>query len=169
MSTTCITLLMSSLALLLVSALTDLDIILITSALPQTWEQHAKQKRTSTFEHTNQTSLSIKNIDLLSWTSHMIYRRAILTRSGKLIKFLGFLFTSISRLSVVDDKMINEHGAIGRMKIGKRNPSILRKPAPLALRPPEIPHYLVRYIIRAVVMEDRILTVEFMASPLSPN
>jgi hypothetical protein len=36
----------------------------------------------------------------------------------------------MSRLSVVDDKMINEHGAIGGMKIGKGNQSILRKPAP---------------------------------------
>jgi hypothetical protein len=41
-----------------------------------------------------------------------------------------------------DDDDDDECGAVGRMKIGRENRSTLRKPAPVPLRPPQIPHDL---------------------------
>jgi hypothetical protein len=41
-----------------------------------------------------------------------------------------------------DNGMFNEYGAIGAMIIGRKNWSTSRKPAPLQLRSPQIPHDL---------------------------
>jgi hypothetical protein len=46
------------------------------------------------------------------------------------------------RLYSVGDRMINEYGAVGGMRIGRGNRSNWRKPTPLPLRPPQIQHYL---------------------------
>jgi hypothetical protein len=46
-------------------------------------------------------------------------------------------FWPIVQLQIIDE---DDCGAIGRMKIGRRNQSTLRKPAPVPLCPPQIPH-----------------------------
>jgi hypothetical protein len=42
----------------------------------------------------------------------------------------------------LEDKIINEYGAAGRMIIDKGNQSSRRKPAPVSFYPPQIPHDL---------------------------
>jgi hypothetical protein len=49
---------------------------------------------------------------------------------------------SVSGLYSVDDKMINEYGAVGGMRIGRGNGITRRKPAQVPLCPPQIPHDL---------------------------
>jgi hypothetical protein len=44
----------------------------------------------------------------------------------------------VSGLYIISGMMINEYGAIGGMKIGRRN--TLRKPVSVPLCPPQIPH-----------------------------
>jgi hypothetical protein len=60
----------------------------------------------------------------------------------KSILFLVCYLTilSVLRLYSIDGRMINEYGAIGRMRIGGENQSTRRKPAPVSLCPPQIPH-----------------------------
>jgi hypothetical protein len=47
-----------------------------------------------------------------------------------------------SRLYTVDDRMINEYGAVGGMRIGGGNSSPRRKHASFSFCPPKIPHEL---------------------------
>jgi hypothetical protein len=56
-----------------------------------------------------------------------------------LIAYLTML--SISRLCSFDDGMINECGAVGRLRIGRGNRT-WRKPAPAPLYPQQIVHVL---------------------------
>jgi hypothetical protein len=42
----------------------------------------------------------------------------------------------------VGDRMINEYGPLSRMSTGRENGSTRRKPAPVPLFPPQIPHDL---------------------------
>jgi hypothetical protein len=49
---------------------------------------------------------------------------------------------SLSRLYIIDDRMINEYGAVGGMRTGRG--STRRKPAPVAHCPPQIPYDLTR-------------------------
>jgi hypothetical protein len=48
----------------------------------------------------------------------------------------------ITKLYIDEDRMFNEYGAVGGMKIGRGNQSDRKKPAPLSLCPPQIPHDL---------------------------
>jgi hypothetical protein len=48
----------------------------------------------------------------------------------------------MSRVYGVEDKIINEYAAAGRMIIARVNRSSRRKPAPVAFYPPQIPHDL---------------------------
>jgi hypothetical protein len=50
---------------------------------------------------------------------------------------------SVSGLYDVDDRIINEYGAVSGIRIGKGNRSTQRKPAPLPLCPPQNPHNLI--------------------------
>jgi hypothetical protein len=57
--------------------------------------------------------------------------------------------------------------AIGGMSIGRGNRSTQRKPAPVALYPPQIPRDLTRARTRAAAVGRRRLTAWAMARPLS--
>jgi hypothetical protein len=63
-------------------------------------------------------------------------------------------------------RMIDEDGAIGGMKIGRGNRSAQRKPAPVSLWPPQIPHDLTLDRTRATAMRSRRLTAWAMPRPL---
>jgi hypothetical protein len=56
----------------------------------------------------------------------------------------GYLMTmSVSKTYSVDDTMINECGAVGGgTRIGRENRRTRKKPSPVPLRPPQIPHDL---------------------------
>jgi hypothetical protein len=56
-------------------------------------------------------------------------------------------------------------GEIGRMKIGMRNRSTRRKPAPAPFRPPQIPHDYTRVWTRAAAVGSQWLTAWAMARP----
>jgi hypothetical protein len=56
---------------------------------------------------------------------------------------------------MIDD---DECGAVGGMRIGKGNRSTRRKPAPVPLCPPQIPHHLAWARTRAAVVGSRRLT-----------
>jgi hypothetical protein len=61
--------------------------------------------------------------------------------------YVGFSFCYLMMLSVtrqysVNDRMINENGAVGGTKIGRGNQSTWRKPASMPYYPPQIPHDL---------------------------
>jgi hypothetical protein len=49
---------------------------------------------------------------------------------------------SVSELYSIDDRMINEHEAVGGMRIGRGNRGTRRKPILVSLYPPQIPHDL---------------------------
>jgi hypothetical protein len=55
---------------------------------------------------------------------------------------------------MIDD----DYGAVGGMRIGRRNRSTRRKPAPLPLCPPQIPHDLTWDRTRAAAMKSQRLT-----------
>jgi hypothetical protein len=57
--------------------------------------------------------------------------------------YIVYLMTlSVSRISSVNDKGINEYGSIDGMGIGRGNRSTSRKPAPVPLYPLKIIHDL---------------------------
>jgi hypothetical protein len=63
-------------------------------------------------------------------------------------------------------RMISDDWAVvGGMKIGKRNRSTLRKPAPIPLCPPQIPNNLTWDRTRAAAVGSRRLTAWAMARP----
>jgi hypothetical protein len=61
--------------------------------------------------------------------------------------------------------MIDDDGAIGAMRIGRGNRNTRRKPAPVPLCPPQIPHDLTRARTRAAAVGRRQLTAWAMARP----
>jgi hypothetical protein len=65
---------------------------------------------------------------------------------------------------MIDD---DECGAVGGMNIGRGNQSTRRKPAPMPLCPPQIPHDQTWYRTRAAVAGIRRLTAWAMARPKS--
>jgi hypothetical protein len=63
-------------------------------------------------------------------------------------------FGLLYRPQMIDDDA-NDYGAIGGMRIGKGNQSIRRKPAPVPLSLPQMPHDLTRPQTRAAVVGSR--------------
>jgi hypothetical protein len=63
---------------------------------------------------------------------------------------------------MIDD---GDCGAISEMKIGKGNRSTRRKPAPVPLCPPQIPHDLTRARTRPATVGSQRLTACAMARP----
>jgi hypothetical protein len=63
---------------------------------------------------------------------------------------------------MVDD---DDYGAVGRMRIGRGNRSIRRKPASVPLCPPQIPHDLTWDRTRAAAVGSQRLTAWAMARP----
>jgi hypothetical protein len=71
-----------------------------------------------------------------------------------LVDYLTML--SVSRIYIaLVDSMINECGAVGGMKIGRGYRNIRRKPAPVSLCPPQIPHELTWDQTRAAAMGNQ--------------
>jgi hypothetical protein len=67
---------------------------------------------------------------------------------------------------MVDD---SDCGAIGRMKIGRGNRTTRRKPTPVPLCSPQIPHDLTRARTRATAVGSQRLTAWAMAWPTLPH
>jgi hypothetical protein len=67
------------------------------------------------------------------------------------------------QLRMIDD---GDSGAIDGMKICRGNRSTWRKPAPMPLCPPQIPHYLTLARTRVAAVGNRRLTAWAMARPL---
>jgi hypothetical protein len=55
---------------------------------------------------------------------------------------LSLLSTAATVWPMYQPQMIDEYGAVGVMRIGRGNRSAPRKPAPVPLCPPQIPHAL---------------------------
>jgi hypothetical protein len=53
---------------------------------------------------------------------------------------------------------VDECGAVGRMRIVRGNRSTRRKPAPVPLCPPQIPHDLTWVLTRAAAVGTRLIT-----------
>jgi hypothetical protein len=51
---------------------------------------------------------------------------------------------SISRIYCIDDRMVNEFGAVGGTRIDGGNSGTWRKPSSILLCPSQIPHHLAR-------------------------
>jgi hypothetical protein len=58
-----------------------------------------------------------------------------------------------------------DYGAVGGMRIGRGNRSTRRKPAPVPLCPPQIPHDLTWDRTRAAAVGSQLLTAWAMARP----
>jgi hypothetical protein len=71
------------------------------------------------------------------------------------------LFGILYQPRMIDDKF----GAVGGMRIGRGSRSTRRKPAPVPLCPPKIPHGLTRAPTRAAAVGSRRLTAWAMARP----
>jgi hypothetical protein len=93
--------------------------------------------------------------------------------------FLGFFFLGVERDSghlvsrpliglLYQPRMIDddECGAVGGMRIGRGNPSTRRKPDPVPLCPPQVPHDLAWAWPQAAMVGSRELTTWAMAWPL---
>jgi hypothetical protein len=65
---------------------------------------------------------------------------------------------SVLHFYSIDHTMINEYGAVDGMRIGKRNRSTRRTPAPVPLCPLQIPHDLTSDRTRGVAEGSRRLT-----------
>jgi hypothetical protein len=72
------------------------------------------------------------------------------------------LFGLLYQPRMIDD----ECGVVGGMRIGRGNRSNRRKPAPVPLRPPKIPHDLTWDRTLAAAVESRRLTARAMARPV---
>jgi hypothetical protein len=66
---------------------------------------------------------------------------------------------------IIDD---DDYGAVGGMRIGRGNRSARRKPAPVRICPPQIPHDLTWDRTRAASVVSQRLTAWAMARPLLP-
>jgi hypothetical protein len=73
------------------------------------------------------------------------------------------------RLYSVDDKMINEYGAIGGMRIDKGDWNMCSKPAPLPRCPPHIPHDLAYNLIWAAAVRGLSSVTAQKSSNMQPE
>jgi hypothetical protein len=113
-----------------------------------------------------------RNVTLI-WGSHFNIH---LERKFFIYERKGFSFFHGVRLSPLgiaatgllhQPQMINDShcGAMGGMRIGRGNRNTRRKPAPVPLCPPQLPHYLTRARTRAAAEGSRRLTAWAMARP----
>jgi hypothetical protein len=79
-----------------------------------------------------------------------------------LVSWVGATIGLFYQLRMIDD---DECGAVGGMRIGRGNRTTRRKPAPLPLCPPQIPHDLTCARTRAAAVRSRRLTSWAMARP----
>jgi hypothetical protein len=80
---------------------------------------------------------------------------------------LSLLGTSATAVLLYQPRMIDDddYGAVGGMRIGRGNRSTRRKPAPVPLCPPQIPHDLSWDRTRAAAVGSQRLTTWAMARP----
>jgi hypothetical protein len=115
------------------------------------------------------------------WCRQTTFRRNIspacyLLQAGFL---LGFVFNFVKWVEtestwcvshyldyLYQPRVIDGYGAVGGMRIGGGNRSTRRKPAPVPLCPPQIPHDLTWDRTRAAVVVSRRLTAWVRARPL---
>jgi hypothetical protein len=81
----------------------------------------------------------------------------VITVNGVRLSLLG---TEATVGLLYEHQVINDldRGAVGGMKIDRGNRSSRRKPGPMPLRPPQIPHDLTRARTRAVAVGSQRLT-----------
>jgi hypothetical protein len=84
---------------------------------------------------------------------------------------LSPLGTSATVCLLYQPRMIDDddYGAVGGMKIGRRNRSTRRKPDPVSLCPPQIPHNLTWDRTRSAAVGSQRLTAWAMTRPFSGN
>jgi hypothetical protein len=90
--------------------------------------------------HGGRTVYGMKCLRALQrWDRGFLFIIIIIILSGVRLSPLGTVATTglLYQPQMIDD---GDCGAIGGMKIGRRNRSIRRKPAPVPLCPPQIPH-----------------------------
>jgi hypothetical protein len=121
---------------------------------------------------TSFTNARCRVLSWLRWIQSTAPLRSILTLG--LYGFYLFLAGGVSRSlfgllyqhQMRDD---DELGVFGGMRIGRGNRSTRRKPAPVPLRPPQIPNDLTWDRARAATMGSRWQTAWAMARPRSTN
>jgi hypothetical protein len=91
---------------------------------------------------------ALNNSDYVGSNDHLF----IIILSGVRLSSLGYLVNIglLYQPKMIDDD--DDCGAIGGMKIGRENRSTRRKPSPVPLCPPQIPHKLTRARTRASAM-----------------
>jgi hypothetical protein len=67
---------------------------------------------------------------------------------------------------MIDDDDDDDYGAVGGIRIGRGNRSTRRKPTPVPLFPPQIPHYLTWDRTRVAAVGSQRLTASVMANTL---
>jgi hypothetical protein len=144
------------------------------------WRQHVLPKRRLTFSRLHgvvSQKIALKNY---SFVYSLIFTFLVLTLIDRYVLWIQDFFIVILsgvRLSplgsaattglLYQPQMIDDGdcGAIGWMKIGKGNQSTRRKPAPVPLCPPQMPHDLTRARNRAAAVRSQRLTAWAMARP----
>jgi hypothetical protein len=101
-----------------------------------------------------------------SQTVYCVFSFLLVSLGGVRLSPLG---TSATVGLLYQPRMIDDddYGAVGGMKIGRGNWSTRRKPAPVPLCPPQIPHDLTWDRIRATAVGSQQLTSWAMARPKS--
>jgi hypothetical protein len=96
-----------------------------------------------------------------SWNSNIIFF-IIIILSGVRLSSLDTAATTglLYQLQMIED---GDCGAIGGMKIGSGNRSTRRKPTPVPLCPPQIPHDNTRARTRVASVSSQLLTACAMA------
>jgi hypothetical protein len=99
---------------------------------------------------------------LLFFSALSLFRK----NEARLVVRLSPLGTAATTGPLYQYQMIDDDcGAIGGMRIGRGSRSTRRKPAPMPLCPPQIPHDLTRAGTRATAVGSRRLTAWAMARP----
>jgi hypothetical protein len=109
-----------------------------------------------------------------SWTYLQVFSRMSCTMhfsiipSGVRLSPLGTAATTglLYRPQMMDD---GDYGAIGRMKTSRGNRNTRRKPAPVPLCPPQIPHDLTRARTRAAAVGSQRLTACELSHDFAPS
>jgi hypothetical protein len=83
-----------------------------------------------------------------------------------ILSFCYVMTLSVSRLYSISDRMINEYGVVGWMRIGRGDWSTRRKPAPVPFCVPQIPHDLAWDWTQATVVRSWRLTAWAVAQPV---
>jgi hypothetical protein len=112
------------------------------------------------------TNTYIFILQLSTFLSNFFFSEFI-ERNEYEIKYGSSIFVPCQYREYVDDRTINEHGALGEMRIGRRNRNTREKPAPVPFYPFQTPHDVTRDRTQGTEVEIRLLTAITMAPPLA--